>query len=47
MDYFILEYVTPIFISCGSCDIPPLVEYTPGSFTPTKVQEVELNWEVS
>ncbi len=41
--YFVLEYVTPIFVSCGSCDVPMLVEYAPSSFTPAKVRKVELN----
>jgi len=43
MDYFIFEYITPIFVSRWSCDVPVLVEYTPRNLTPTKVREVELN----
>jgi len=43
VDYFVFEYVTPIFVSRWSCDVPVLVEYTPCNLAPTKVREVELN----
>ena len=43
VDHFVFKYVTPIFVSCRSCDIPTLVEHAPSRFTPAEVREVELN----
>jgi len=47
VDYFVFEYVAPVFVSSWSCDIPTLMEHAPSGFAPTKVGEVELNWIVS
>ncbi len=43
VDYFVLEYVTPIFVSHWSCNIPMLVGCAPGDLTPAEVREIELN----
>src|SRR6266702_452331 len=47
VDYFVFEYVAPIFVSRWSGDVPTLVKYAPSSFTPAEVGEVELNRVVS
>ena len=46
-NYFVLEYVAPILVSCWSCNIPTLMECAPNSFTPAEVGKVELNRVVS
>ncbi len=43
VNYFVVEYIALIFVSCWSRDVPVLVVYAPRNLTPTKVREVELN----
>ena len=47
IDYFVFEYVAPVFVSRWSGNVPTLVEYTPSSLAPAEVGEVELNRVVS
>jgi len=46
VDYFIFEYIAPVFISSWPRDIPALMECAPSNLAPTEVGEVKLNWVV-